>query len=111
MTRRELTAAALGLVPAGVMAQTSPERAKRVIDRCIQALGGDAFLRMPGHLQIGRAYSFYDDQLSGLAPAKIYTKYLEPGAPFREVQRQVIGKKDDEVVLLSAMEGWDVTYR
>lgn len=112
MTRREFSAAALALVPAGLKAaETGQERAKRVVNKCIEALGGDAFRQLPGHLQIGRAYRFYDDQLAGLAPAKIYTKYLEPGAPFREVQRQLIGKKEEETVLLSATEGWDITYR
>lgn len=112
MTRREFGAAALALLPAGARAaETAPERGKRVIDRCIQALGGDAFRQLPGHLQTGSAYHFYNDQISGLSPAKIYTKYLEAGAPFREVQRQVFGKKDDDVVLLSGTEGWEITYR
>jgi hypothetical protein len=66
---------------------------------------------MPGRLETGRAYHFYNDQINGLSPANIYTKYLDAGAPFREVQRQVLGKKDDENVILTAKEGWDITYR
>ncbi|HVW10046.1 MAG TPA: hypothetical protein VHC90_15765 [Bryobacteraceae bacterium] len=112
MTRREFSAAALALLPAGARAaETAPERGKRVIDLCIQALGGDAFRQLPGHEQIGSAYHFYADELDGLSPAKIYTKYLDASAPFREVQRQVFGKKDEDVILLSATEGWEVTYR
>jgi len=111
MTRREFSAAALALLPAAARAETAPERGKRVIERCIEGLGGDAFRQLPGHLQTGSSYHFYYDELNGLSPAKIYTKYLEPGAPFREVQRQVFGKKDDDVVLLSGTEGWDLTYR
>jgi hypothetical protein len=111
MNRRQFTAA-LAILPAGLRAaETQQERGKRVIERCIQALGGDAFRQMPGLLQIGSAYSFYDDQISGLSPAKIYTKYLDAGQPFREVQRQELGKKGDEQVILTATEGWDVTYR
>ena len=99
-------------MPAGLSAaETQQQRAKRVIDRCMQALGGDAFRQLPGLLQTGSAYSFYNDQISGLSPAKIYTKYLAAGQPFREVQRQVLGKKDDEAVILTATEGWDITYR
>ena len=111
MNRRQFTAA-LAMLPAGLRAaETQQQRGKRVMERCIQALGGDAFRQMPGLLQTGSAYSFYDDKISGLSPAKIYTKYLDAGQPFREVQRQELGKKGDEAVILTATEGWDVTYR
>jgi len=110
MTRRRFTAA-LALAPAALRAaETLQERGRRIIDQCIDALGGDAFRQMPGRLETGRAYRFYNDQITGLAPAKIYTKFLEAG-DFREVQRQVLGKNDDETVLLSATGGWDITYR
>jgi hypothetical protein len=118
MTRRRFTAA-LALLPAGTgAAETQQEQGRRIIDQCIEALGGDAFRQMPGHLQTGRAYRFYADKLTGLAPARIYTKYLDTaqgdasaGKTLREVQRQVLGKHDDEALILTATEGWDVTYR
>jgi len=116
LTRREFTAA-LALLPAGLRAaETSQEHARRVIDKCIDGLGGDAFRQMPGHLETGKAYHFYNDKIDGLAPAKIYTKYLETpqghgDKTLREAQRQVLGKNDDEAVILTATEGWDVTYR
>ena len=104
------------MLPAGLpfasgAAETQQERGKRVISRCLQALGGDAFRQLPGMLQTGSAYSFYEGEISGLSPAKIYTKYLDAGQPFREVQRQVLGKKEEEAVILTAKEGWDLTYR
>ncbi len=113
MTRRRFTTALLpGALLPGILhaAETQQERAKRVIEQCIAALGGDAFRHLPGHLQTGRAYSFYEDEVSGLSPAKIYTKYVETGV-VKEIQRQVLGKSDDETVLLTATEGWDITYR
>jgi hypothetical protein len=116
MTRRQFTAA-LTLLPAGLRAaETSQERGRRIIDKCIDGLGGDAFRQMPGHLETGRAFRFYNDSLTGLEPAKIYTKYLATpqgngDKTLREVQRQVLGKNDDEAVILNATEGWDVTYR
>jgi len=111
MTRRQFSAA-FALIPAGLhAAETQQERGKRVIDQCIQALGGDAFRQMPGNLQTGHAYRFYEDKIAGLAPAKIYTKYLETGQPLRELQRQVLGKNDDEAVILTNSDCWDVTYR
>jgi hypothetical protein len=111
MTRRRFTAAVAGLPAVLNAADNQQEHAKRVIGQCIQALGGDAFRQMPGQLETGRAYRFYNDKISGLAPAKIYTKYLETGQPLREVQRQVLGKNDDEAVILTGTEGWDITYR
>jgi hypothetical protein len=114
MTRRHF-AASLSLLPAGLRAaETQQERGKRIIEQCIQGLGGDAFRQLAGLLETGRAYRFYNDQIAGLSPAKIYTKYLpaRPGGPaIREMQRQVLGKKDDESIILTGTEGWDVTYR
>jgi hypothetical protein len=112
LTRRQF-AASMAVFSPGLYAQTQQERARQVIDRTIDALGGDAFRQMPGRLETGRAVSFYADEISGLSPAKIYTRYLpaEPGRVLRMVQRQVLGKKDDETILLSAEEGWDITYR
>jgi len=110
MTRRRFTASLAFLPAALAAAETQQEHGKRVIDKCIEALGGEAFTQMPGHLETGRAYHFYNDQINGLSPAKIYTKYLESGT-MREVQRQVLGKNDDEAVILLPTEGWDVTYR
>lgn len=118
MTRRRF-ATTLTLLPAALRgAETLQEHGRRVIDQCIQALGGDAFRQLPGILETGKAYHFYNDRVTGLAPAKIYTRYLDTprgdaaaGKTLREVQRQVLGKNNDETVLLSASEGWDVTYR
>src|SRR3954466_10724687 len=63
-------------------AETAQERGKRVVYEALQALGGDAFLRMEDRVESGRAYSFERGQLSGLAVAKIYTRYLiRPDAP------------------------------
>ncbi len=113
MTRREFTAAVLALPATLHAAETLQEKGKRVINQCIQGLGGDAFRQMPGHLEVGRAYRFYNDTITGLFPAKIYTKYLEPqpGNALREVQRQELGKKGDEAVILTGTEGWDITYK
>ena len=96
------------MLPAGLRAaETQQERGKRVMARCLQALGGDAFRQIPGMLQTGSAYSFYEGEISGLSPAKIYTKYLDAGQPFREVQRQVLGKKEEEAAPTSADTSWD----
>ena len=105
ITRRgfiSLTATAVAL-----RAQTAQERGRKIIDDTIQALGGDGFRNMQTRTENGRAYSFYREQISGLSIARIYTKY----GPSGMMQRQVFGKKQDEVVLLNPPEGWDITYR
>jgi hypothetical protein len=98
--------------------ETSKERGRRLLDKIIAALGGDNFRGMQTRTELGRAYSFYRDQLNGLAVARIYTKYLEPeekpsgdGAGILELQRQVFGKKLEDAVLFTTAEAFDVTFR
>ena len=61
----------------------------------------------------GRAYSFYHEKLSGLSIARMYTKYIEPDgkSPIYELQRQVFGKKQEDAVIFTTNEAYDVTYR
>jgi len=92
-------------------AETARERALRVIDKTIYALGGDAFRNMRTRTEIGRAYSFYREQLNGLSIARLYTKYLPESEKFGEVQRQVLGKKQDDAIILTGAEGWEITFR
>lgn len=79
----------------------------------IAALGGERFLQMQNRIESGRAYSFYNEELTGLDIATIYTEYLpskpENGVAVRE--RQVFGKKQDYSVLFLQDQGWDVTFR
>ena len=96
-------------------AEDSAKRGKRVIGECLDALGGNAYLTMADRVETGRAYSFYNEKLSGLSRAKIYTRHvdgLKPGEiPIRE--RQGFGQKKDEdsAVLFMGKEGYEVTFR
>ncbi len=99
-------------------AQTTDEiRGKKVVGEAIAALGGDRFLNMKDRVESGRAYSFYNSQLSGLSRATIYTRYLTapdpPRANFLGVrERQAFGKDEDWGVLFNENgEGWEITYR
>jgi len=103
----------LSLVAGRLAAETAGARGRRLIDRTLEALGGEAFRNMRTRTEIGRAYSFYRDRLTGLAVARFYTKYLDPdgkGGIF-ELQRQVLGKKQEDTVLFAANEAYDITYR
>jgi hypothetical protein len=97
-------------------AETSAEHGKRVINEAVAALGGDRFLHMEDRVESGRAYSFYNNRLSGLSFAKIYTRYLtRPDPPvavfFGVREREAFGKKEDSAVLLTETEGYNVTFR
>jgi hypothetical protein len=97
-------------------AEGSESRGKRIIDQAVAALGGDRFLHMEDRLESGRAYSFYNNRLSGLSFAKIYTRYLTPPEPrvagfFGVRERETFGKKEDSAVLLTETEGYNVTFR
>lgn len=115
LTRRHF---ALSLAATATLcgAETSGERARRAIEKTIDALGGDAFRNMRTRVEAGRAYSFYREQINGLSIARLYTKYLpdpekRAGEQFGMMQRQVLGKKQDDAIILTAAEGWEITYR
>lgn len=86
-------------------------KGRELADKTIHALGGDGFRFMKTRTEVGKAYTFYREQITGLAPAHIYTRYLDSGTPVREEQRQVFGKKQDDAVILANSGAWEVTYR
>src|SRR5665213_3132759 len=110
MTRRTF---ALSLVAGSLAAETAKDRGKRLIEKTIAALGGNAFRNMKTRTEIGRASSFYRERLTGFSVARIYTKYPEPDGNngVYELQRQVLGKKQEDTVLFTGNDAYDVTYR
>ena len=95
-------------------AETAQEKGKRLVNECVDALGGDRYLKMENREESGRAYSFYREQLSGLSIAKIYTRYYPVQDTAHELaqrERQNFGKKEDYGVLFLGKEAWDITYR
>jgi hypothetical protein len=94
-------------------AETDAQRGKRVVDEALAALGGDNFVSMRDRVESGRAYSFYREQLTGLARATIYTRYRPvPGGKLEVEERQSIGKDQDVAVLfLPDGEGYEITFR
>jgi hypothetical protein len=106
--------ALLGLQTGG--SSSALRRGREIVDKTIDALGGDAFRDMETRVEIGRAYSFYHEQLSGLSIARLYTKYLpvnrDQKSPELYVdERQVFGKKQDDAVILTPKDGYEVTFR
>lgn len=107
--------AAFLLSAALLNAETAQERGKRIVNECLDALGGEHYLNMQNRVESGRAYSFYRERLSGLSIAKIYTKY-EPDVKDTAHQlavreRENFGKKEDYGVLFTEDQAWDITFR
>lgn len=116
MTRRALLKGAPGLSLAAatlLRGETAKDRGKRLIDQTVEGLGGDAFRNMRTRTEIGRASSFYREQLTGFAVAHLYTKYLEPdqSTAIHQFQRQVFGKHLEDAVIFTRSEAYEVTYR
>ena len=94
--------------------QASPaNKGKQVVDAAVTALGGERFLQMKTRVASGRVYAFFHDELSGLDIATIYTEYPEqkPASGLAQLEREVLGKKQDYSYLFLADQGWDVTFR
>jgi hypothetical protein len=93
-------------------AETAAERGKRVVNEALQAMGGEAFLKMDDRVESGRAYSFYRQELAGLSIARIYTRYLAPAPGEVSVrERQAFGKDEYTSVLLTEDGAWELTFR
>ncbi len=101
-------------VPAAAI--PSDLRARKVIDDAIAALGGDKFLTMEDRVESGRAYSFYNDRLSGLSIAKIYTRYItvaegRTGQDLGVRERQAFGKNEDAATVFREDRAASVNWR
>jgi hypothetical protein len=116
MTRRTFFLLGAGSAIGRAQTATAEQRGRRIVERALAALGGPRFLAMEDRVETGRAYSFYREELKGLSLAKIYTRYLprpEPPVPgFAGVrERDVFGKKQDNYVLFTEADAWEVTFR
>ncbi len=112
MTRR---AFALSLAAGALRGDSAMQsRGREIADKAIEALGGSAFRNLRTRTETGRAYSFYRERLSGLSNARFYTTYLPLGgekAGVDQVQRQIYGKKQDDSVLYTTTDAYELTFR
>jgi len=113
-----------GMAGLGARAETSQQKGKRIVDEALSALGGQAYLNMRNRVESGRIYSSYNDKVSGMGADALYTNYLprpdppEPaflGVRVRDARgrkpEDVIGKKQDDVILFTDGTGYEVTFR
>jgi hypothetical protein len=96
-------------------AETMQERGKRVVNECLEALGGDRYMSMQDREVAGRAYSFYREKLSGLDIAKVYTRFYpdvkDTAHDLAVRERQNFGKKQDYGTLFKEKEAYNVSFR
>jgi hypothetical protein len=91
-------------------------RGKRIVDDAVAALGGEKFLNVQNRIETGRAYSFYQEELSGASVARFYTRYVpvdasKTGTVLAQQEHQAIGKDEVYFVVFRDEGGWEVTYR
>ncbi|MCS7315976.1 MAG: hypothetical protein RMI94_08050 [Bryobacterales bacterium] len=102
-------------VASALAAQEREARGRRLLEQALQALGGERFRAMRDRVESGRAYSFYREELSGLARTTIYTRYLSadvaPGE-LRVEERQSFGNNEDRgAVLFTRSQAYQITFR
>jgi len=106
---------ALLLAGFALQAETAMERGKRVVNECLEALGGNRYLSMETREESGRVYSFYHERLSGLSIATIYTRYYsnvsDTAHELAVRERENFGKKEDYGVVFLEKAAYEITFR
>jgi hypothetical protein len=101
---------------ASLPAQTRQEQGKILVEKALAALGGEAFLQIRDLVKVGRAYSFYREDLRGLAVITVSERFdpMKPEAAedwLPVSRREVYTEKGDYYSLFQNGQGWEVTYR
>lgn len=119
--RRAISAAVLATLfafdaPRPAAAETRQEQGKRLVLESLELMGGDAFLQVRNLTLEGRAYSFYRQNLSGLAVFTRYETYepmlADAPADWLPVSRRdIYTEKGDYYALYKNGQGWEVTFR
>lgn len=108
--------AILCLAAVAACSQDIQAKGKQIVDDAVAALGGEKFLSVQNRIETGRAYSFYQNQLSGLSVARFYTRYVpvdpaKSGIELAQQEYQGFGKDEAFYNLFREEGGWEVTYR
>lgn len=106
----------LAAIPPASPADSRQEKGKQLVMESLEALGGDAFLKVGNITQQGRAYVFYRQNLSGLSVFTRYETYepMKPDAPpdwLPVSRRDIYTEKGDYYALYKNGQGWEVTFR
>lgn len=102
--QQQAVPSAAGPTSASSAAAANTQKARAVLDRAIQALGGKAFLEFTDRVQHGRTSRFYRGRPVGV------------GGDFRRIwkwpgkERYEFFKSGEWVVIFNGDEGFDITY-
>jgi hypothetical protein len=86
-------------------AKKNEQQARVLLDSMVKALGGAAWLNLPGYELIGRTSGFYQGK-----PTGEITDFFDYYAP-PDKERVEFGKKRQVAQIFVGNEGWEVTYR
>jgi len=84
--------------PPGLPVVIDP-KAQQFLDRCIQSLGGDAFLSAKTLTTRGRVYSIHDEKTAGMAPFENWFQYPDK-------RRFSYGKEKPVILINDGDHGW-----
>jgi hypothetical protein len=82
----------------------SERKAREILEKAVQALGGEVFLKTQDITRNGRTYQFRQDDLQGLGKFQTYDKF-----PLK--QRTEFGKKGEIVNINDGDQGWKIEYK
>lgn len=94
-------------VPANVVnpAQINAQRARDVLLRTIQALGGEAYTKVIDMKLQARGFGFYRGSSTGVGVP--FTRYYQ----FPDKERYEYFKEGDWVIIRDGDQGWEITFR
>jgi outer membrane lipoprotein-sorting protein len=84
--------------------QESEAKAKEILSKAIQALGGEAYLKLQDVHRTGRFYQFRKDDLQGTGHFHAYEK-------FPSKSRFELGKKGEIININDGDKGWKIEYK
>ena len=100
-----LGTAASAPAQAAVPEDAGARKARAILDRMIQAMGGDAFLNFSDMSQQGRTAAFYHGEASGMStPYWLFWKWPD-------MERAEFTKQRDVVYIHNGDKGYEVTYK
>src|SRR6478672_3561538 len=85
--------------------QENARKARAVLDRTIQALGGSAYLNIQDITQEGRTYSFYHGRPNSLGI--LFWRFYK----FPDKDRIELTKKRDVIYVYNGDKGYEITYK
>jgi hypothetical protein len=84
--------------------QESEAKAKEILSKSIEALGGQAYLKLQDVHRVGRIYQFRKDDLQGAGHFQSYEK-------FPSKSRFEFGKKGEITNINDGDKGWKIEYK